>query len=136
MRAGRLVSPVVVLFLLAGAAPLLAQAPDAFDQEVTQGALRIKTKAGRVVECPLRHTDVQAEISGFVARVRVTQTFVNPGDEPLEAVYVFPLPHQAAVDDMSMVVGQRRIVGLVKRRAEAREIYERAEAAGLTAGLL
>src|SRR5262245_46203657 len=135
MRAGRLVFPVV-LFLLSGGAPLAAQAPDDFDQQVTQGALRIKTRAGRVVECPLRHTDVQAEISGFVARVRVTQQFVNPGDDPIEAVYVFPLPHEAAVDDMSMVVGQRRIVGIVKRRLEAREIYERAVAAGLTASLL
>ena len=41
---------------------------------------------------PLEHTDVEARIDGMVARVGVTQTFRNPYDKPIEAVYVFPLP--------------------------------------------
>lgn len=113
-----------------------AERAAALEKDVTQGALRIVDKQGGVVECPLKHTDVQAEIAGFVARVRVTQTFVNPTAEKIEAVYVFPLPHEAAVDEMTMVIGPRRIVGLIKRRAEARRIYEQALAAGQTAALL
>ena len=109
---------------------------EALAQDVTQGALRVVKPGGEVVECPLKHTDVKADISGFIARVKVTQTFPNPLDEKIEAVYVFPLPHQAAVDDMTMVIGERRIVGLIKRRAEARSIYEQALAAGKTAALL
>jgi Ca-activated chloride channel family protein len=105
-------------------------------KDVTQGALRVVKPGGEVVECPLKHTDVQADISGFIARVRVTQVFFNPLDEKIEAVYVFPLPHKSAVDDMTMVIGQRRIVGLIKRRAEARRIYEEALAQGATAALL
>ena len=42
--------------------------------------------------CPLKHTDVRGAISGFVARVTVTQTFENPAEQNIEAVYVFPLP--------------------------------------------
>src|SRR5262245_66328934 len=63
-------------------------APPAADVEqgVTQGALRIVQKDGGIVECPLKHTDVQADIAGFVARVRVTQTFHNPTKEKVEAV--------------------------------------------------
>jgi Ca-activated chloride channel family protein len=106
------------------------------DKDVTQGALRIVQPGGGVVECPLKHTDVQAEVTGFIARVKVTQTFRNPTQEKIEAVYVFPLPHEAAVDDMTMVIGDRRIVGLIKRRAEARNIYERALQAGQTTALL
>mgnify|MGYP005837735965 CR=1 FL=1 len=106
------------------------------ERDVTQGALRIVAKDGTLVECPLKHTDVRADISGFIARVKVTQTFHNPLDEKIEAVYVFPLPHKAAVDDMTMVVGERRIVGLIKRRAEARHIYEQAISRGHTAALL
>ncbi|HUT34901.1 MAG TPA: VIT domain-containing protein [Planctomycetota bacterium] len=106
------------------------------ERDVTQGALRIVTKEGGVVECPLKHTDVRADVSGFIARVKVTQTFHNPLDEKIEAIYVFPLPHKAAVDDMTMVIGERRIVGLIKRRAAAREIYEQALVRGLTAALL
>jgi len=108
----------------------------ALEEEVTQGALRVAKDDGTVVECPLRHTDVQADVSGFIARVKVTQTFYNPTSERIEAVYVFPLPHEAAVDDMTMVIGERKIVGLIKRRAEARQIYQEALAAGQTAALL
>jgi hypothetical protein len=57
--------------------------------------------------------------------VNVTQTFHNPTKEKIEAVYVFPLPHEAAVDNMTMVIGERKIVGIIKRREEARRIYER-----------
>ena len=108
----------------------------ALEADVTQGALREVKDDGTVVECPLRHTDVKADVSGFIARVKVTQTFYNPTDERIEAVYVFPLPHEAAVDDMTMVIGERKIVGIIKRRAEARQIYEQALAAGQTAALL
>ena len=113
-----------------------AKRMEALTEDVTQGALRVVKEDGGVVECPLKHTDVKAEISGFVARVKVTQTFYNPLDEKIEAVYVFPLPHKAAVDDMTMVIGRRRIVGVIKRRAAARQIYEQALAQGLTAALL
>ncbi|MFO8013550.1 MAG: VIT domain-containing protein [Phycisphaerae bacterium] len=105
-------------------------------KEVTEGSLRVQKEDGSVVACPLKHTDVEAEISGFIARVTVTQVFHNPLDETIEAVYVFPLPHKAAVDDMTMVVGEKRIVGVIKRRAAAREIYEDAVRRGATAALL
>ncbi len=104
--------------------------------DVTRGALRIADPQGGLVECPLQHTDVQAEISGFIARVRVKQTFVNPLDEPIEAVYVFPLSHTGAVDEMTMTIGARRIVGVIERRDDARRIYENAMARGATASLL
>jgi len=115
--------------------PAQAQAPE-IDAQVTQGALRVQQPDGSILECPLKHTDVQATISGFLARVRVTQTFYNPLQEKIEAVYVFPLPHEAAVDGMTMVIGERRIVGRVERRAAARQIYEQALAQGQTAALL
>jgi Ca-activated chloride channel family protein len=122
-----------------GAKPLVdeSQKMDLLTKDVTQGALRVVQKDGGLVECPLKHTDVQAEVSGFVARVKVTQTFFNPLNEKIEAVYVFPLPHKAAVDDMTMVLSSgRRIVGVIKRRGEARQIYEQALAQGATAALL
>ncbi len=105
------------------------------EQEITQGALRVEVDE-QIVECPLKHTDVKANIAGFIARVTVTQNFHNPYDEKIEAVYVFPLPHTAAVDDMTMTVGDRRIVGLIKRRAEAQALYQEAIRQGKTASLL
>ena len=105
------------------------------EQEVTQGALRVEIDE-QIIECPLKHTDVKANIAGFIARITVTQTFHNPYDEKIEAVYVFPLPHTAAIDDMTMTVGDRRIVGLIKRRAEAQTLYQKAIQQGKTASLL
>jgi Ca-activated chloride channel family protein len=116
-------------------AVLAVAAPPKIDDGVTQGALRV-ARGDTLVECPLKHTDVQGAISGFLANVTVTQTFVNPYDEKIEAVYVFPLPHTAAVTAMTMYVGDRNIVGLIKRRAEARFIYEQALEAGQTTALL
>src|SRR5262245_52918981 len=137
---GRWLGLVVILGWVSAASAAesggAADAAPAVENNVTQGALRIVQKDGGIVECPLKHTDVQADIAGFVARVKVTQTFHNPTKEKIEAVYVFPLPHESAVDDMTMVIGERKITGVIKRRAEARSIYEQALLAGQTAALL
>jgi Ca-activated chloride channel homolog len=85
---------------------------------------------------PLKRTEVKAKISGFLARVVVTQQFENPYDDKIEAVYTFPLPQNAAVDDMTMRVGARTIRGDIKRREEARAIYNAARNAGHVAALL
>ena len=101
------------------------------------GTLMMLSREGQVVGlCPLRHTDVQAEISGPLARVIVTQDFENTSSEKIEAIYTFPLPSKAAVDDMTMHVADRVIKGTIKRREEAREIYERARQQGQVAALL
>jgi len=86
--------------------------------------------------CPLKHTAVKAEITGALARVSLTQEFENASAEKIEAVYTFPLPHQAAVDEMTLLVGERVVRGKIKRREEARAIYEAARAAGRPAALL
>src|SRR5690242_11510148 len=86
--------------------------------------------------CPLKHTDVKAEITGFLSRVNVTQEFENAFAEKIEAVYSFPLPPDAAVDAMTMHVGDRVVYGKIKRREEARAIYEAARSSGRLAGLL
>ena len=104
--------------------------------DATEGQLRYVDKDGRELVLPLKHTKVDAEVSGTLAGVWVTQQFGNPLDHPIEAVYVFPLPNMAAVDDMEMVIGKRVIRGVMKEREEARRTYEEAKAAGKTASLL
>ena len=86
--------------------------------------------------CPLKHTNVKAEISGSISRVVVTQQFENPFTERIEAVYTFPLPQNAAVDDMTMMVGDRTIRGKIMPREQAQAVYEGAKARGYTASLL
>jgi Ca-activated chloride channel homolog len=87
-------------------------------------------------QCPLKHTDVKASVAGYVSRVSVKQTFQNSFKEKIEAIYTFPLPENAAVDEMTMKIGDRIIKGNIKRREEAKEIYEKAKAEGHVASLL
>jgi Ca-activated chloride channel family protein len=103
-----------------------------------QGSLRvINSQNGTgIAECPLKHTDVKVEISGFLSRVVVTQEFENPFKDKIEAVYTFPLSQNAAVDDMTMRVGERTVRGFIKRRDEARAIYEAARVTGYVASLV
>ncbi len=88
------------------------------------------------VVLPLKQTRVKAQIAGLVSTVVVTQEFENPYTMPIEAVYVFPLPHHAAVYGMKMIIGDRVVEGIIKPRSEAQELYQQAKQQGKTASLL
>ena len=91
---------------------------------------------GKEIPMPLKHTDVQASVLGYIATVRVTQQFHNPFDSKIEAKYVFPLPHNAAVNEFIMTIGERRIRGIIRERKEAEAIYAAAKSQGYVAALL
>jgi len=88
------------------------------------------------IPMPLQHTGVQARIDGYLATVEVRQAFHNPYDDVVDAEYVFPLPHNSAVSEFVMTVGERRIRGLIREREEAEQIYEEARQQGYVASLL
>ena len=124
-----------MLTSLVMAAALLAPQQDAGQ---APGQLRgVQEREGQAaIVMPLKHTKVSADVAGIAARVTVVQTFTNPSPEPIEAVYTFPLPAEAAVDRMRIKVGDRIIEGEIKKAEEARAIYDAAKAAGQTAALL
>jgi len=104
---------------------------------ITQGSLHVVEKNGTPKAlCPLKHTSVKASVSGSITRVNVSQEFTNPFPDEIEAIYVFPLPDQAAIDDMTITIGDRKVKGLIKKRDEARAIYDAAKKQGLVAALL
>jgi len=100
-----------------------------------EGRLRT-TVDGERVDIPLAHTDVRIRIDGHLADATVTQTFRNPYDDKINAVYLFPLPTGAAVNQMSIKTGVTTIEGTIHRRAEAKRIYHRARRKGKVAALL
>src|SRR5215510_6353372 len=107
------------------------------NDKITQGQLRILDSQGKPGGlCPLKHTTVKAEVSGFLARVTLTQEFHNPTEEKIEAVYLFPLPQRSAVDQLTMDVGGRVIRGEIKRREEAKRLFSQARKEGRVAALL
>jgi Ca-activated chloride channel family protein len=130
-RLARIVLSFGLLLALAGA----AHAAD--PERPGSGVLEALGPDGEPLgACPLRHTAVSVEVAGFVSRVRVTQTFANPFPDPIEAIYAFPLSQKGAVDAMWIRTGEREIRGEIKRREEARRIYEAARERGQLAALL
>ncbi|HEX8912276.1 MAG TPA: VIT domain-containing protein [Humisphaera sp.] len=118
-----------------------APAPAAGGIELPRtGSLLAKTRPDTPLHelkpCPLAHTDVKAAVAGYVAATDVTQTFQNPFAVKIEAVYVFPLPANAAVNEFLMTVGDRRIRGVVRERQQAEQIYREARSQGYVASLL
>lgn len=100
------------------------------------GALYLQATDGARTQTPLVFTDVTMSITGMIARVIVTQRFVNPTDEWGEGVYVFPLPEKAAVDHLRMKVGERDIEGRIEERGVARRTYDAAKDGGRKATLV
>jgi Ca-activated chloride channel family protein len=119
-------------------APAPAPAPGTVRlNDVESGGLLLKTQTpGYYLEAPRVAADVSIDVTGLIVRARVTQRFENPSDQWVEGVYVFPLPADAGVDRLRMLIGDRFIEGQIKERVEARRIYEEARAAGQRAGLV
>jgi Ca-activated chloride channel family protein len=88
------------------------------------------------VEAPRLGADYDLTVSGPTIRGRVTQIFHNHTSNWVEAVYVYPLPEDGAVDTLKMVIGERVVVGEIKERQTARAIYEQAKASGYKTTLI
>ena len=101
------------------------------------GTLLLRSGAeGEFTAAPQVSTEVAIDVTGMVARTRVTQFFHNPGSEFVEGVYVFPLPEKAAVDRLWMKIGERVLEGRIREKEEARRTYERAKSDGKKAALV
>jgi Ca-activated chloride channel family protein len=120
------------------AKPEVPMAPVSSDDEGPGcGAMLAKLpKKDKEIPLPLKHTDVKGQISGYIATVNVTQQFHNPYDEKIEAVYVFPLPQNAAINEFIMTIGERKIRGIIRERKQAERIYRQARRQGHVASLL
>ena len=90
----------------------------------------------QVVDVPLAHTDVHLRVSGMLVDATVTQRFHNPYADKIEAVYLFPLPTGAAVDELVITSGSRTIRGQIQERVAAQRTYQAARGKGEVAALL
>lgn len=106
------------------------------DVEFGQGALEASSDDGPSRPFTLKHTKVDITVTGFMQAVNVTQTFQNPFNTPVEAVYVFPLPDDSAVHAMELRAGNRLIKAEIQKREQARATYEQAKSEGRRAALL
>ena len=144
----RLLSLLSVLFLAIPTATLYARnAPAGTAPETAPGLMTLgdvgrgqllfrTTVPGRYAPAPLVATEVDIDVGGIVASASVKQYFVNPTKDWLEGRYVFPLPENAAVDRMKMVIGVRVIEAKIAERGAARKAYDAAKKSGRRAALV
>ncbi len=126
MNARRMV-PLLLLLLL----PSLASAA-----LPGSGELRWRDASGTLQQLASLDTDVDIDVHGLVAEVQVKQRFRNDSADWLEAEYLLPLPDGAAVHAMTLHIGERLIVGEIREREAAREVFAQARESGHKAALV
>jgi Ca-activated chloride channel family protein len=73
---------------------------------------------------PVKSIKIDTKIAAQVATTHVEQVFRNDTDATLEGTYFFPIPETAAIVEFAIWDGDRRLVGEVRSREEARRIYD------------
>lgn len=85
---------------------------------------------------PLKETHAEVGISGTIAQVTLTQTYTNDGENPIDATYIFPASTGAAVNGMTMAIGERVLTAKIARKEDARKTFEKAKRENKSASLL
>lgn len=96
----------------------------------------ITDKKSGELACPLRKVSVSALIDSSIAEITMTQDFINNGNKNIEAIYTFPLPHNAQVTGFKVKIGRDEIKGEFKEKEEAFKEYDTAVRSGDSAFLL
>ncbi|MHC4916215.1 MAG: VIT and vWA domain-containing protein, partial [Planctomycetota bacterium] len=100
-----------------------------------RGSLRALVR-GREVPMRMESADASARVNGFLAEVRIAQEYRNQFRSRIDAVYELQLPADAAVTDLLIVVGKRRIRAVIRERREAEAVYREARTLGHRTSLL
>lgn len=126
---------LVLLALLISASP--ARAGEAGEEVTGAGRMEWLDRAsGEYSAAVNQGSHVDVRISGMLAVVVLEQRFTNTSDGWREGIYSFPLAPEAAVRRLEMQVGERRVVGKIREREEAKTLYRAARAAGKKASLV
>jgi len=83
----------------------------------------------------IRDHHVNVVINNGFAMTEVQQTFYNPNNQDLEAIYSFPLPKYASLSEVTIYAGEREINGEVLEKQKAQQVYEDEKSRGNEAGL-
>jgi Ca-activated chloride channel homolog len=73
---------------------------------------------------PIKSIKIDTKIVSQVATTHLEQVFRNDTGATLEGTYLFPIPESASIVEFAIWDGDRRLVGEVRSREEARRIYD------------
>jgi Ca-activated chloride channel family protein len=115
-----------LLVLFCGGMAMVANAQGV----IVPGPCRRCPEIGRPIPVPLpralpiKSIKIDTKISSQVATTHVEQVFRNNTNFTLEGTYLFPIPESASIAEFAIWEGDRRLVGEVRTREEARRIYD------------
>lgn len=109
-----------VCILLAAVAVLTAVQAAWADGMIVPVRPEIRVRGNWAVK--YHHVDIT--VRDQVASVSVDQEFVNTGSGMIEVEYLFPVPPDAAIDHMTLVVNGKEFEAQLLKADEARKIYE------------
>ena len=87
-------------------------------------------------EALLLKTQMRLDVQGLLAELNIEQQFTNDTVEWLEGSYVFPLPADAAIRGVTVMIGERIIRGQIMEREAAKKTYNAARDMGQVASLV
>src|SRR5690606_27495655 len=73
---------------------------------------------------PVKSIELDTKISGQVATTHVEQVFRNDTQYTLEGTYFFPIPEGASISEFAIWENGKKLVGEVRSREQARQIYD------------
>lgn len=119
------------------ATPASAAVPAVSLDDLKRGSLLMPTDDPRALrEVPATATEIHADVRGLLVRTRVTQRFAALDAAQREALYAFPLPTGAVVDELEVRIGDRVITGEIQERGRAQRTFETAKREGRKAALV
>merc|ERR1712200_368903 len=80
--------------------------------------------------------DIATRLVNFVAEVKVTQTYKNVEENPIETEYMFPIEEGAAVTNFKVDLEGRSIISKVQPNKKSEQEYNDAKAEGRTGFLV
>lgn len=100
--------------------------------------LRIKSTVHKQNEkyVALKSVSIDTKIRSFGADVNITQLFRNDENQPIEAVYYFPIEENAAIYSFTAIIDDRQIHAQLKEKIQAQQEYSQALAQGHGAYLM
>ncbi len=72
----------------------------------------------------IKELSVRVKLTDQVARTQVSQSFVNTGSTVMEVCFVFPLPYDGAIDQLTLLVDGKEHPAKLLAADEARRLYE------------
>lgn len=77
-----------------------------------------------VMEYKIKELNVEAKLDRQIAKVQVSQTFQNTGNRQMEVCFVFPLPYDGAIDQLTLMVDGKEFEAKLMDKDAARKMYE------------